>query len=72
MNKEKILKPVLFILTGIAISLLLLGLYSRLVIPRIDSDGETLPPMNLSEKDVFITAITGEVFIIRNDVLYNA
>jgi hypothetical protein len=60
-------------LAGVIISLLILGIYTRLLTPLVDTEeSQILPPLNLVDKDVFITAITGEVFIIREEKIQTA
>ena len=67
------LKYGLFVLAGVAVALLFLGLYSWFIDPY-DGYGEPeeLPPVNVSGKAVFITGISGEVYIIRNDRIITA
>ncbi|MDC7222479.1 MAG: FecR domain-containing protein [Spirochaetales bacterium] len=69
----KALKYGLFLLGGAAIALLLLGLYSWLINPYEHfGEPEELPPVKISDKDVFITGISGEVYIIRNEKILSA
>jgi hypothetical protein len=73
MDKKKIINSFFFILAGVIISLLILGIYTRLLTPLVDKEeSQILPPLNLVDKDVFITAITGEVFIIREEKIQTA
>ncbi|MDC7221411.1 MAG: FecR domain-containing protein [Spirochaetales bacterium] len=69
----KAVKYGLILLAGAAFALILLGLYSWFIDPY-DGYGEPedLPPVKISGKDVFITGISGEVYIIRNDRIINA
>ncbi len=63
----------LFVLAGAAVALILLGLYSWLIDPyKGYGEPEELPPVKISGKDVFITGISGEVYIIRNDRMISA
>ena len=68
-----LLKYGLFVLAGAAVALLLLGLYSWLIDPYEGyGEPEELPPVKVTGKDVFITGISGEVYIIRNERIITA
>ncbi|MBN2626249.1 MAG: FecR domain-containing protein [Spirochaetales bacterium] len=63
----------LFVLAGAAVALLLLGLYSWFIDPYQGyGEPESLPPVKISGKDVFITGVSGEVYIIRNNRMISA
>ena len=63
----------LFVLAGAAVALLLLGLYSWFIDPYQGyGEPEELPPVKISGKDVFITGVSGEVYIIRNNRMISA
>jgi hypothetical protein len=69
----KTLKSALFVLTGAAIALILLGFYSWVIDPYENyGQPEELPPVKVSGKDVFITGISGEVYIIRYERIITA